>query len=173
MTERRCNECTLCCKLLPVLEINKGANVRCVHQRATKGCAIYRKENFPMSCAVWSCVWLVDPNAKDLSRPDRSHYVIDPSPDYVEVDLQDGSPMTRISVMQVWLDPKFPDAHRDPALRAYLAMRGERFQQMALIRYNSRDAFTLVPPSMSDTGDWIEQPSRCTNVEHSAADIHG
>lgn len=172
MSERRsCNECTLCCKLLPVREINKPANKRCVHQRSIKGCSIYHSDKFPRSCALWSCVWLSDPHAKGLARPDRSHYVIDPSPDFIEIDLRDGTPMHRISVMQVWLDPKHPDAHRDPALRAYLLHRAEHYGQMAIIRYNSRDAFTLIPPNMSDTGEWIEQESRCTNVDHSPAEI--
>jgi hypothetical protein len=41
VTQRRCGDCQLCCKLLPTREVNKPANTRCQHQRAHKGCAIY------------------------------------------------------------------------------------------------------------------------------------
>jgi len=48
-----------------------------------KGCAIYAKR--PMSCALWNCRWLVNDDTAELSRPDRSPYVIDIMPDYVTV----------------------------------------------------------------------------------------
>ena len=67
--------------------------------------------------------------------------------------LVEGKPL---DVFQVWCDPARPDAHRDPALRAYLAAMHARFGMPAFIRYNSRDGFLLVPPAVSGTGDWLE-----------------
>jgi hypothetical protein len=171
MIERKCGECSLCCKLLPVREFKKPANKPCVFQRAGKGCTIHNGKTYPRSCALWSCAWLVDAKAADLDRPDRSRYVVDPLADYVEVDRNDGSPLQRVSVVQVWCDPKNRNAHRDPALRAYLAERAERLRQAAVIRYSATDAIVLVPPAMSSTGDWYEHTRSQSSGEHTTADI--
>ena len=77
---RRCGECTLCCKLLPVVELKKKANTPCQFQRSGKGCTVHGTRKQPTSCAIWSCRWLMNEDADELARPDRSHYVIDPSP---------------------------------------------------------------------------------------------
>lgn len=161
---RHCGGCTLCCKLLPVRELDKGANTKCDHQKFGKGCSIYRSPRLPWSCKLWSCRWLTDTAAADLHRPDRTHYVIDIMPDYVRaVDHATGREQ-RIEVIVVWCDPKYPDAHRDPALRRYLETFDEGRGAMALIRYNSIDAITLLPPSFTDAGVWIEHHDT-SNVE--------
>lgn len=162
---RRCGECTLCCTLLPVKALGKGANTRCAHQRGL-GCNIYRKEGFPGECALWNCRWLINDDAGDLQRPDRSHYVIDIVPDFVTTG---DTRAIKIPIVQVWCDPRYPDAHRDPALRAWI-IRQRGFA--ALIRYNDVDALFLLPPYMSDTGDWEEIGGNRTRMEegtHSAA----
>jgi hypothetical protein len=147
---RRCGECTLCCTLLPVKALAKGASERCKHQRGL-GCNIYRKEGFPAECANWNCRWLINDDAGDLQRPDRCHYVIDIIPDFITgIDNASGR-QYRIPVVQIWIDPRFPDAHEDPALRAWI-VRQEHFA--ALVRFNDRDAIFLLPPHMSDTGEW-------------------
>ena len=46
-THRRCGDCQLCCKLLPVRELSKGASERCRHQRVGKGCTVYRQPGMP------------------------------------------------------------------------------------------------------------------------------
>jgi hypothetical protein len=156
---RQCNGCTLCCKLLPmsaaarpqarstieamiaaglleastmvgVLEdFDKAAGERCPHQRHGKGCTVYSRR--PFGCRVWSCRWLLEDDTAELARPDRSHYVVDVSPDFIRTD--DG---TVVAVIQVWVDPGYRDAHRDPALRAYLARRAAE-GYAALIRFNA------------------------------------
>lgn len=153
---RKCGECTLCCRLLPVKEFNKPANQRCTHQRFGKGCAIHASADYPRSCRLWACAWLTDASTDELARPDRSHYVLDPIPDFVEVDLHDGTSSIRVPVVQVWVDPKFPRAHEDPALRRWLAMRGERYGEAAIIRYDSEAGFVLFPPALTG-GTWREQ----------------
>lgn len=166
MTERKCGECTLCCRLLPTKEINKPANTRCQHQRHGKGCGIYADR--PFSCKVWSCRWLLNDDTADLSRPDRSHYVIDVLPDYITA-VQDGG-STDVPVLQIWVDPNYPDAHRDPNLRAYIARRGEQNGMAALIRYDSSNAFVVVPPSLSADRQWHEHGGISTDKEHTLAD---
>ena len=166
-TERKCGDCQLCCKLLPTKEIGKVANTRCEHQRTGKGCMIYDRR--PFSCSSWSCRWLLEDDTADLSRPDRSHYVIDLIPDYVTAVHEDGR-KDDIPVLQVWVDPAHRDAHRDPHLRAYIARQGEKYGMAALIRFGSTEAFVLAPPAISSDGQWHEQSGDCSRKEHSLAD---
>jgi len=156
VTDRQCGDCQLCCKLLPVLELSKLANTRCQHQSAGKGCRVYGQREMPASCRLWSCRWL-NGDAGDVRRPDRTHYVIDTMPDFVRIN-SDGVEAARVPVIQVWVDPDFPDAHRDPHLRAYLNEKGKE-GYMALVRYNSKRGFVLVPPSMTSDEQWHEQHS--------------
>lgn len=168
---RRCGTCTLCCKLLPVADIQKGANEVCKFQRSAKGCTVYQKKNFPVSCALWSCIWLAN-DETDLPRPDHAHYVIDPSPEYVELQNLNGEVM-RVDVVQVWVDPKYPHAYRDPKLLTWLEQRAKTLGHAALIRFDSRRAVTLFPPSLSADGQWHEEGGECRNVQHTPEDIFG
>lgn len=188
---RKCGDCQLCCKLLPITggpkpyvenvvrelvthglmtmaeavamrpDFRKPAGERCPHQRHHKGCAIYRER--PFGCRMWSCRWLVDDDTGDMSRPDRAHYVIDTMPDYIVYNGRD------IPVVLIWIDPKFPDCHRDPQLREFVTRRGAE-GWAALIRLNARDGFVLLPPTLTSDGQWHEMTSRSTESEHSAAD---
>ena len=144
---RKCNECTLCCKLLPVAEIRKPANTPCTQQRS-KGCRVYHTDKFPRACRLWNCLWLIDDSIA-LPRPDRAHYVLDADPDFVRIEGH------QVLVLQVWVDPRFPNAHRDPSLRAWLELRYETHHQLPLIRYSSTDGFVLFPPASTGDG-WIE-----------------
>lgn len=154
-TTRRCNGCSLCCKLMPMPlpHYNKPAGERCKHQKHGVGCAIY--DHRPACCAMWLCAWLIDSaETSDLRRPDRSRYVIDPSPDYITVRPNDGGESYNIPVVQIWCDAKAPDAWRDPALLAYLDRRGKE-GVAALIRYDNKRGITVFPPSM--TGDTFRE----------------
>lgn len=159
--DRECGDCQLCCKLLPVKGIHKPANTRCQHQRHHKGCAVYHKpeKGFPWECGLWNCIWLQGGDAMALRRPDRSNYVVDVMPDYVSAQQPDGVDI-RIPVVQIWCDPKYPDAHRDPELRAWL-LRRRGFA--AIIRYGNDDALILIPPYMIDTHEWTEKRSGLRN----------
>jgi len=165
---RRCGECTLCCKLIPVAELRKPANKKCKHQRFGVGCTIY--EDRPHSCRYWSCGWLADPTTAGLSRPDRAHYCIDIVPDYVRFIPTGGGEVVPVPVVQVWCDPSFPHAHEDPALRSYLAGVAERHGMAALIRFSERDAFTLFAPALTG-GGWETLRGACEG-QHSFADIN-
>jgi len=149
---RRCGDCSLCCKLMPMPELNKPAGKRCQHQRHGLGCAIFARR--PMACQAWSCRWLVNDDTADLRRPDRSLYVIDVMPDYVTARPNDGGEPYNVPVVQIWCDAHSPDAWRDPALLAYLDRRG-RDGTAALIRFDNRRGITVFPPSM--TGDTFRE----------------
>lgn len=163
-TIRTCGGCTLCCRLMPVAEIGLLAGQRCQHQRHGKGCAIY--DHAPLSCAAWTCAWLSDPDAAGLGRPDRSHYVVDTMPDYVTLQ-RPGEADRRMPVIQIWCDPAYPDAHRDPALRAYLSSH----PVAALIRYNSVDAIIIVPPEITGFDHWYEDASMLSGPQHTSAQV--
>jgi hypothetical protein len=72
-------------------------------------------------------------------------------PDYVTLE-QDGKEFI-VLVVQIWCDPKHPNAHRDPALRAYLHKLWERESVIGLVR---PDGITLLP--LAD-GTFIEKTS--------------
>jgi hypothetical protein len=163
---RQCGDCNLCCKLLPVVPLGKGANERCTHQRHT-GCRVYHKEGMPPECALWDCRWLAG-TAGGTSRPDRSHIVIDVMPDFIDVMPDDGEKFP-IEVIQCWIDPRYPDAHKDRAFRAFLFEEAQH-GRFALIRFNARDAFVLVAPEVPD-GEWREMGGQSSGRTHTAIEI--
>ncbi len=186
---RRCGDCTLCCRLLPMQnadkspytperiakvveemttagmarpadfagmmsDFDKPAGERCPHQRHGAGCAVYPRR--PFGCRIWNCRWLVSNDTRNLSRPDRTGYVIDIMPDFVTLDPGDGSPRMNLEVVAIWVDQRRPDAwRRDKQLWAYLERRG-REGIAALIRFNAHDGLTIFPPGMSSDGRWNE-----------------
>jgi hypothetical protein len=156
MTTRSCGECTLCCRLLPVKSLQKLAGHKCKHQRFRTGCAIYGlARGMPMDCKLWSCRWLVGKDTDDLMRPDHAHYVIDIMPDFITISPDDGSPQYNIQVAQIWVDPKYPDAHHDPALRRWMVRRAEE-GIACIIRFNEREAFVIFAPPFDVNGQWHE-----------------
>jgi len=161
---RSCGDCQLCCRLLPVKDLPKPAGQRCKHQKHAKGCGIYARR--PMSCRLWSCAWLDDPQTSALARPDRAHYVIDPMPDFVTIDYLDGEKL-QVPVLQIWCDPKYPHAHRDPKLRAMLNLN----QAPAIVRYDNKRATVIFPPSKSSDGQWHEIDHGINVAEHSRLEI--
>lgn len=155
---RSCGSCTACCTQVPVVldDEHKPANTRCKHL-CSKGCRVYARR--PDACQVWSCRWLFDADTAELRRPDQSGYVIDCAPDHVVLRNDATGEGRPILVLQVWVDPARRDAHRDPALRRYLATMGERHGMMAIVRWSSSDGMVLIPPCMNDTGGWVEHSS--------------
>jgi hypothetical protein len=168
MMRRECGSCQLCCRLVPVqndLVDRKPANTRCKYQKFGVGCAVYHTAKMPFECGVWNCRWLVNDDTGNLSRPDRSHYVIDIMPDFVTANGQ------AIEVIQVWLDPRHPDAHRDPALRAYLERRALE-NKIGMIRTSASEAFFLIPPIMMPDGKWYEHRNSVSlGHQHSLGEV--
>jgi hypothetical protein len=169
--KRACGDCQLCCRLVPVPSIGKDGGVRCKHQKFGKGCAVYHRHGMPPECSLWNCRWLVNDDTADLSRPDRSHYVIDIMPDFVTLRPNDGGEPQTIQVAQVWVDPKHPDAHRDPALRRWMERRAEQ-GIAAIVRFNPKDAIVIfAPPFDADRGEWHEVTSGVPQKSHTFDEI--
>jgi hypothetical protein len=152
---RQCDGCTLCCTLLPIKEIGKKAGVRCRYQVAA-GCGVYRRRDLmPYSCRLWNCRWLVEDDTADLLRPDVSHLVIDMIPDFVAVTDNETGEQKAVEVVQVWCDPAYRDAHREPQFRAYVERRAAE-GKATIVRFSSADAVTLFAPPLSKDGEWFE-----------------
>lgn len=152
---RQCGDCQLCCRLLPVRPLAKGANETCRHQKFKKGCTVYRTPAMPLDCSLWNCRWLVNDDTADMSRPDRAHYVVDIMPDFVTVVENETGKKDHVEVVQIWIDPAYPDAHRDPALRAFLMRRAQE-GKVAIVRFDTQKAITLVAPTMASGEQWLE-----------------
>jgi hypothetical protein len=161
---RQCGDCQLCCKLLPVPPLQKKAGERCRHQKFGKGCAVYHKAGMPTECAIWNCRWLVNDDTDDLSRPDRVHYVIDVMPDFITTVNDETGERQNIPVAQVWIDPKHPDAHRDPGLRRWMFRRAQE-GIATIVRYNSKDGVVIFAPPFDAGGQWHEITSGMQSVK--------
>lgn len=103
---RQCGDCQLCCKVMPIKDIDKPALKKCKHQKFNKGCAIYQQR--PKSCRLWECAWLSGKLPSNCRRPDKVGYVVDIILDSVTGD-DNGVPF-KVSCVQIWIDPsRFPD----------------------------------------------------------------
>ena len=167
---RQCGGCTLCCRLLPVPPLQKKGGERCKHQRHGKGCAVWRTVRMPRECGFWNCRWLVNDDADDLSRPDRVHYVLDIMPDYVTISDDVTGERRNVQVAQIWCDPKYLDAHRDPALRRWMERRAAD-GIASIVRYSERDAIVVFAPSLSSDGQWHEVATGMVEKAHTLDDI--
>jgi hypothetical protein len=163
---RQCGDCQLCCKLLPVKSVAKLAGDRCSHQSHARGCKVYAQlGRVSPECKLWNCRWLVEDDTEGLSRPDRSHYVIDLMPDFVTLRDDATGAADNIQVVQIWADPKYPSAHRDPALRAYLERRAEQ-NIIGLVRWDNEAAMAIFPPALSADRQWHEVTSAFRTEGH-------
>jgi hypothetical protein len=71
---RSCKDCTLCCKLVSVYEIEKPAQSWCEHCTIGVGCRIYDMR--PADCRTFYCGWLLDPRISDAWEPNKCKMVV-------------------------------------------------------------------------------------------------
>lgn len=73
---KKCGTCSVCCSVLTINtpELQKPADVPCVHVKEGGGCAIY--ETRPSVCSSWTCGWLSSDRLKNNLRPDKSNILI-------------------------------------------------------------------------------------------------
>jgi hypothetical protein len=75
MTKNECGNCTMCCKLLGIPEIEKPPSKWCPHCKVGEGCAIY--ETRPTSCQEFLCLWRLSPmGSREDLRPDKVKVVM-------------------------------------------------------------------------------------------------
>ena len=168
---RKCGDCQLCCKLVPVDNLGKPAGQRCKYQRVGKGCTIHAQlARVSNPCLLWNCRWLVENDTADLRRPDRSHYVIDVMPDYITIRNNETGAAEHVEAVQIWADPKHPNAHQDPALRAYLERRAEE-NIVGLLRWDNQRGAVIFAPAMSADRQWHVVDTALNEKQHSFADV--
>lgn len=73
--QRTCGSCTLCCKIVSVVDLQKPAMTWCQHCNIGRGCRIYEQK--PASCVSFDCMWLVNEWIPDSLRPDRCKIVFE------------------------------------------------------------------------------------------------
>jgi len=154
---KECGSCSLCCKLVPVKEIEKPRNTWCEH--CTKpGCAIYADR--PRSCVKWSCVWLLSDLPESL-KPRVCHVVIDPVAEEVRWTIDGGEPEAWFAC-QIWVDPTHPNAWNNPELLGYLATLCAQEKIRAVIvrggRYRPDQSFLLFAPHFTKAGWIVREP---------------
>ena len=148
VTGRSCAGCSLCCKLVSVREIGKPKNVWCPHAEPARArCSIYDART--QSCVKWSCSWLVDDSLPDELQPHRSHVIFDILPDIIRA-----GGVTH-PVAQLWVDPAYPAAHREPPVRAMIERIASVHDMPVLARIGTR-GLLIVAPSLNG-GTWLER----------------
>jgi hypothetical protein len=93
---RACGSCTLCCKVVGVLEIDKPAGVWCPHCAGAKRCTIYEQRY--ASCRSFYCQWMIEQGLGPEWRPERAKFAL--------VKTERGRHLTAC------VDPGFPFAWR-------------------------------------------------------------
>ena len=71
--KRNCGECSLCCVIGAVPELNKQAFTPCKHIKTDKcgSCSIFNSNSLPHVCRQYKCMWLKN-YGTEKDRPDKS-----------------------------------------------------------------------------------------------------
>ena len=77
-SQRQCGDCSLCCKVLGIPELEKPKDSWCPNFTAGIGCRIYVDR--PPSCHNFSCRWLNDPSMGPEWKPSTCKMVVDSKP---------------------------------------------------------------------------------------------
>lgn len=106
---RACGNCTYCCKVVAVTELDKPPGRWCPHCDIGKGCTIYADR--PAGCQAFECFWLQSGNF----APGQELYVMpdEMRPDRIKVvfgGTQGGH------MAMVYVDPATPDQWKDNKL---------------------------------------------------------
>ena len=83
LLKRVCEDCTLCCKVMAIDELEKPAGTWCQHCKAGSGCKIYAER--PTECQTFNCLWLIDERLGPHWKPNRSKVVLTTSEDGLEI----------------------------------------------------------------------------------------
>jgi uncharacterized cysteine cluster protein YcgN (CxxCxxCC family) len=137
---RSCGDCSLCCKLPQIDELQKPEGVWCRHCAPRRGgCMIY--ETRPLSCRVFHCSWLINSDLGPEWRPLTCKMVV-----FLE------KAANRLAVRVV---PEYPDAwRREPyysQLKQWSRTAVEARQQVVV--YIRRRVIVILPDKEVDFGD--------------------
>lgn len=71
---RTCGTCSLCCKVLRIVELDKPAGQWCVHCRPGKGCGIHAVR--PYVCRGAYCEWMIAKGLSSEWKPERAKFAL-------------------------------------------------------------------------------------------------
>jgi hypothetical protein len=77
-TAKQCGDCSLCCKVLVIPELDKPKDKWCPNFAPGTGCRVYAER--PTSCRNFVCRWLVDPTLGPEWKPSLCKMVLDVKP---------------------------------------------------------------------------------------------
>lgn len=81
--KRQCGDCSLCCKVLAIAELDKPKDAWCPNFAAGAGCRIYPAR--PPSCRDFACQWLTDLTIGPEWKPSLCKMVLDSKPQLLVV----------------------------------------------------------------------------------------
>jgi hypothetical protein len=140
MPTRECGTCTLCCKVIGVVALDKPEQVWCRHCIPGRGCRIY--ETRPQECRTFGCLWLADEAFPEALKPERCKVVF---------AIEAGG--SRISA---YVDRNAPQAWRRDGIHALLrrmaAVQAERRGQVVV--FVGRRAIAILPDRDVDLGEY-------------------
>ena len=134
---RPCGECSLCCNLLSIEELEKPEHVWCRYFAKGVGCSIHPER--PQVCRDFQCLWTFAAPLDERWRPDRCGFVMRPGPaNEVVIDV----------------DPRSPDAWRAEPFYGQIkawSQRREPPHRMVMVRSRARLAIVF-PEGEIDLG---------------------
>jgi len=137
---RHCGDCSLCCKVLGIAELDKPKDVWCPNFAAGTGCGIYAQR--PTSCRDFICRWLADPAMGPEWKPSVCKMVLDAKPRLLVVHVDP-------AVQKPWrAEPYFSVLKRLAAqglTRGTLVMAMERRRSIVILPDREVDLGILDP----------------------------
>lgn len=94
-----CGECTLCCKLLNIKDVDSKPGEYCKHCKPGIGCKIYNER--PEPCRIFECAWKQMIHTGEELRPDRCNILFEKWSDYVMVGSVDSDDIKEIVIKQI------------------------------------------------------------------------
>ena len=136
---RSCGTCTLCCKLIAVIELDKPPGEWCPHCIKKGGCAIHATR--PTGCRTFFCHWMTEKGLGPEWKPERSKLVL---------VMGEGGHMT------AFVDPGVPGAWRQAPYYETLkrwSVEASRAQpaRLVMVRIGTR-GFIVLPDREIDIG---------------------
>ena len=138
LSGRACGSCTLCCKVLGIIELGSPQGQWCRHCDIGRGCRIYDER--PSECRSFHCGYLIWPMTDEHWFPARSKMVI--------VSELDGK---RVAI---YVDPARPDAWRERPYHDEIRQwaTGAAQQAHQLVVFIGRRAIVIFPDREVDLG---------------------
>ena len=135
---RGCGTCTLCCKVMRIVALEKPAGEWCGHCTVGAGCSIHGQH--PAECAAFHCAYLTSPALSEAWRPAKSKLVV--------VSEFDGRRLA------IHVDPDRPNAWREEPFHSQIRQWGRTAaaQMMQVVVWVRNRAIVILPDGEVDLG---------------------